>query len=391
MTTGVHALSVLIFLALCGLIAYTVAGYPLLLGWMARRYFRPVLKQPDESRTVSVILVVYNGQNFLADKLESILHQSYPADRMQVLVVSDGSTDQTDAIALSFAPRGVQFLRVPHGGKPAALNAAVPNAHGEFLVLTDVRQVLDPDAIGRLLACFADPAVGAVSGDMVVRSGDRDESPEENNVGLYWRYERWIRKQLAAVDSMLGATGPFYAIRRDLFRPMPPDTLLDDMFVPLDAFFRGYRLVLEEQAKAYDYPTNIRTEFRRKVRTLAGNYQIIGQYPDLLSRRNRMLFHFVSYKLARLMLPWFAIALFLASLALPRPFSTLAICLELIPCAIAATDFITPPGVFWKKLSSPARTVLAMLAATACAIAIFFVPPRRLWKPTQLQVVRREE
>ena len=382
----VHALSFLTFLALCGLIAYTVAGYPLLLGWIARRHFRPVTKHLDPSRTVSVIVVVYNGENFLRDKLESILNQSYPADRMQILVVSDGSTDQTDAIARSFAGRGVQLLRVPHGGKPAALNAAVPNAQGEFLVLTDVRQVLERDAIARLLACFADPAVGVVSGDMLVRSGDREES----NVGLYWRYERWIRKQLAAVDSMMGATGPFYAIRRELFRPMPPDTLLDDMYVPLDAFFRGYRLVLEEQAKAYDYPTNIRTEFRRKVRTLAGNYQIMRQYPDLLSGRNRMLFHFISYKVARLMLPWLAIGLFLVSFALPRPFSTIALCLELIPCLVAATDFLTPAGSAWKKVSSPARTVLAMLAATACAVTIFFVPPRRLWKPTQLPAARRE-
>lgn len=382
----VHAFSFLAFLALCGLIVYTVAGYPLLLGWAARHHLRPVTKQADESRTVSVIVVVFNGQNFLADKLESILNQSYPRDRTEILVVSDGSTDQTDAIARSFADRGVQFLRVPHGGKPAALNAAVPTVSGEFLVLTDVRQVLDRDAIALLLACFADPQVGAVSGDMLVRSGDREES----NVGLYWRYERWIRKQLAAVDSMLGATGPFYAIRRELFRPMPADTLLDDMFIPLDAFFRGYRLILEEHARAYDYPTNIRTEFRRKVRTLAGNYQIMRQFPDLLSRRNRMLFHFVSYKLARLMLPWIVLALFLVSFALPRPFSTIAICLELVPCLIAATDFITPAGWFWKKLSSPARTVFSMLAATACAIAIFFVPPRRLWKPTQLQVARRD-
>jgi poly-beta-1,6-N-acetyl-D-glucosamine synthase len=376
----VHALPFLASLALCGLIVYTVAGYPLLLGWIAQRYFRPVTKDSSQLRTVSVIVVVYNGENFLADKLESILNQTYPQDRMQVLVISDGSTDRTDEIARGFSARGVRLLRVPHGGKPAALNAAVPEAEGEILVLTDVRQVLDSNAVAYLLACFADPHVGAVSGDMSVRSGDREES----NVGLYWRYERWIRKQLAAVDSMMGATGPFYAIRRELFRPMPPDTLLDDMFVPLDAFFRGYRLVLEENAKAYDYPTDIRTEFRRKVRTLAGNYQIMGQFPDLLSSRNRMLFHFVSYKVARLMLPWIAIALFLVSFALPSPFWWIAVSLELIPCLIAVTDFITPPGWFWKRLSSPARTVLTMLAATACAIAIFFVPPQRLWKPTQL-------
>jgi len=169
---------------------------------------------------------------------------------------------------------------------------------------------------------------------------------------------------------------------------MPPETLLDDMFIPLEAFFRGYRLVLEEQAKAYDYPTNIRTEFRRKVRTLAGNYQILRQFPDLLSSRNRMLFHYVSYKLARLLLPWMLIALFVVSFALAWPLAAIAICLELLPLAIAATDFITPAGSFWKKLSSPAHTVVAMLAATACAIAIFFVPPQRLWKPTQLQVAR---
>jgi poly-beta-1,6-N-acetyl-D-glucosamine synthase len=376
----VHALPFLAFLALCGLIFYTVAGYPLLLGWIAQRHGRPVTKNLDQPPAISVIVVVYNGENFLADKLESILAQTYPAGQMQVLVVSDGSTDSTDAIALSFAERGVRLLRVPHGGKPAALNAAVPEVDGEILVLTDVRQVLDPDAIAYLIACFADPSVGAVSGDMLVRSGNREES----NVGLYWRYERWIRKQLAVVDSMMGATGPFYAIRKELFRPMPADTLLDDMFVPLDAFFRGYRLVLEERAKAYDYPTNIQTEFRRKVRTLAGNYQIMRQYPDLLSSRNRMLFHFLSYKVARLMLPWIVIALFLVSFALPSPFWRIAVWLELIPCLIAATDFITPSGSTWKKLSSPARTVLSMLAATACAIAIFFVPPRRLWKPTQL-------
>jgi hypothetical protein len=217
-----------------------------------------------------------------------------------------------------------------------------------------------------------------------VRSGDREES----NVGLYWRYERWIRKQLAAVDSMMGATGPLYAIRKDLFRPMPADTLLDDMYIPLGAFFQGYRLVLEEQAKAYDYPTNIGTEFRRKVRTLAGNYQIIRQFPALLSFRNRMLLHYLSYKLGRLLLPWMFLALLAVSFLLPRPFSVLAVGAQLLFALIAATDFVTSPDSFWKRVSSPLRTVVTMLAASACAVAIFFVPPQRLWKPTQLQIRR---
>ena len=374
-----------IFLLIAALIVYTIAGYPLLLGWMARRNPHPVEKRQDVSRNVSVIVAVYNGENFIGDKLESILHQSYPADRLQVLVVSDGSTDQTDAIALSFAARGVELLRVPRGGKPAALNAAVARATGEILVLTDVRQILDPATVTRLIACFADRSVGAVSGDLVVRSGDR----EERNVGFYWRYESWIRKQLAAVDSMIGATGPLYAVRKDLFRSMPPETLLDDMYIPLGAFFQGYRLVLEEQAKAYDYPTNISTEFRRKVRTLAGNYQIVWQFPILLTPRNRMLFHYLSYKLARLVLPWLFLALLAISFALPWPFSALAVGAQLLCLLMAATDFVTPSDSFWKRISSPLRTIVSMLAASACAVVIFFVRPQRLWKPTQLQPRQR--
>jgi cellulose synthase/poly-beta-1,6-N-acetylglucosamine synthase-like glycosyltransferase len=378
----VYAISAFLFIA--ALIAYTVAGYPLLLGWIARRSGRAVEKGQEVSRSVTVIVAVYNGENFIADKLESILQQSYPADRMQVLVVSDGSTDQTDTIAQGFSSRGVEVLRVPRGGKPAALNAAVPSARGEILLLTDVRQVLEPETLARLMACFADSSVGVVSGDMVVRSGNREES----NVGLYWRYERWIRKQLAAVDSMMGATGPLYAIRKDLFRPMPPETLLDDMYIPLGAFFQGYRLVLEEQAKAYDYPTNIGTEFRRKVRTLAGNYQIIRQFPQLLSFRNRMLLHYVSYKLGRLLLPWMFLGLLVVSFLLPWPLSAIAVSAQVLIGLLAATDFVTAPDSFWKRISSPLRTVVTMLAASACAVAIFFVPPQKLWKPTQLQVRR---
>jgi hypothetical protein len=113
-----------------------------------------------------------------------------------------------------------------------------------------------------------------VSGDLIIRQGDLEES----NVGAYWRYESWIRKQLGRIDSTLGATGPFYAIRRELAVPIPVDTLLDDVYLPLSAFFLGYRLVVAEEARAFDYPTNVNIEFGRKVRTLAGNYQLLWHH-----------------------------------------------------------------------------------------------------------------
>ena len=170
-------------------------------------------------------------------------------------------------------------------------------------MLTDVRQVLMPDSLKELVACFADPTVGVASGDLPTREG---VDIEEANISLYWRYERAIRKNLGKFQSTFGATGPFYAMRRELAPVMPATTLLDDMYMPLAApHFRGYRVIVDETARAMDYPFSVHAEFRRKVRTLAGVYQIMRLYPALLSRRNRMLFDFVSYKIGRLLLPWF--------------------------------------------------------------------------------------
>ncbi|MCZ2147299.1 MAG: glycosyltransferase family 2 protein, partial [Bryobacterales bacterium] len=237
-------LASLSFAVSCAGVFYTVAGYPLLLGWLAKRFGKPVHKA-YVPRSVSVIIAVHNGQAWLGDKLRSVLELEYPRELMEILVVSDGSTDGTDAVASGFAGQGVRLIRVPKGGKPAALNAGIAQARGEILLLTDVRQTLAPESLQRLVSCFADPAVGVVSGDLLIRQRG---NYEEESVGLYWRYERWIRKQLGSLDSMFGASGALYAMRRALARPIPSDTLLDDMYLPLGAFFQGYRLIVEENA-----------------------------------------------------------------------------------------------------------------------------------------------
>jgi cellulose synthase/poly-beta-1,6-N-acetylglucosamine synthase-like glycosyltransferase len=369
------------FLLLGFALFYIVAGYPLLAGWMARRWPRPVRTGP-ELRTVSVIVPVHNGARFLADKLDSILDLDYPRELLEIIVVDDGSSDETATIARSYAARGVRLLQQPKSGKPAALNLGIPQASGEILLLTDVRQALAKDSLRHLIACFADPQVGAASGDLIVRQGDREES----TVGIYWRYERWIRKNLGQIDSIFGATGPFYALRRSLAVPIPPDVLLDDMYLPLAAFFQGYRLIVDERAVAYDYPTSLETEFGRKVRTLAGNYQLLRYYPRLLGFRNRMLFHFLSYKIARLLMPWIALAFLLSAFALPRPFDWIVIAAEAGFFILAALDSAVPPKSFLKRLTSPPRTVVSLLSATVVALQIFFVPPQKLWKPTRIRL-----
>jgi cellulose synthase/poly-beta-1,6-N-acetylglucosamine synthase-like glycosyltransferase len=329
-----------------------------------------------------VIIAVRNGERYLRAKLESVLAQDYPAEKMEILVVSDGSTDATETIARACAPR-VRLLVQPPAGKGAALNLAIPQATGEILVLTDVRQVLAPDCVRRLVACFGDPRVGVVSGDLRIRN---PETAEEISIGLYWRYESAIRAWLSAFDSMLGATGPIYALRRELAAPLPSGILLDDMYLPLQAFFRGYRLVQEEAARAWDYPTALDTEFRRKVRTLGGNYQLLYLMPQLLGPANRLWLDYVSYKLGRLLLPVALVAIFTASWFLAEPWRTALLGAQAAFYALALLDLALPQGAPGKRITSTVRTFVVLMAASACALAVLLVPPERLWKVTQTPV-----
>jgi len=371
-------LAIVVFLLACVTLLYVIAGYPVLLGLVARLTARPPQRDASEP-SISVVIAVFNGEQYLTDKLRSVLAVDYPKERMEILVVSDGSTDRTDEIAGEFASSGVRLLRVPRGGKPAALNAAIPEARGEILVLTDVRQALANDCFRKLVARFADPKVGVVSGELLIRSGS---SAEEAQIGLYWRLESWIRDRLSAIDSMFGATGPIYAMRRELAVPIPPDTLLDDMYLPLAAFFRGYRLVMESGAIAYDYPTSIDTEFRRKVRTLAGNYQILRSYPGLLGFGNRMWWHFLSYKVGRLVLPWALLAAAISACFLPDPWRWYALGVQGVGYLGAAVDPWLPTRFPLRRLTSPARTFLVMMVAAVRGLSVFFVPARSLWKVT---------
>ena len=362
------------FAASAAFLLWVMAGHPLWLAWRARRA-RPVRKH-FEPRAVSVVIPVRNGAHYIRRKLESVLDLDYPRELLEVLVVSDGSTDGTDDVVRKFSPAGVVLLRIPASGKPAALSAAFERVRGEILLLTDVRQSLEPESLRALVACFADPAVGAVSGELLLEQGGSAE------VGLYWRYESWIRRNLSAVDSMFGATGPFYALRRELAIPIPPKVLLDDMYLPLAAFFRGYRLIVEERARAWDYPTSVEIEFQRKVRTLAGNYQLLKFYPGLLGPRNRMWLDYVSYKLGRLLLPFALAALAGFSFSLPGAWKTLALAAQAAGYGLALADPWVPRRSPVKGVSSAARTFAVMMLAALCALAVFVVPPQRLWKVT---------
>lgn len=373
-------LPTVLFVLSCVFLLYVVAGYPLLLKLLAR-FFPKRIRKGDYLPSVTVVIPVRNGEDYVRRKLDSILELDYPKELLEVLVISDGSTDETDDLVRGYFAWGVRLLHVPHGGKPAALNAGVPTTRNSILLLTDIRQVLEPGSVRKMMSCFADPAVGVVSGELIIRRGD---NREEGNIGLYWKFESWIRNRLSDVDSMMGATGPFYAIRRELMVRMPPQTLLDDLYVPLAAFFRGYRSVVEPEAKAYDDPTSLSTEFRRKVRTLAGNYQIMQQYPDLLTSRNRMWIHYVSYKLGRLLMPFALIVIAVTGFWLPSRWMVIAVvAAQVIVYGLAFLDDRLSEESILKRSSSVSRTFVAMMLAALCALSVFFVPPQKLWTPTK--------
>ena len=374
-----HSGAAIVFLASLSFTVYILFAYPLLLALLARHDH--TIDKHFEPKTVSVLLCVYNGEPWIRDKLLSILQLDYPRDLLQVMVISDGSSDGTDDIVRQFAGDGVELLRVPRGGKAAALNAGLRAARGEILFFTDVRQPLDPGCLKSLVGCLGDPSVGAACGHVYFLG-----SPEEQqaHMGLYWRYEKWIRLNHTRIHSIQAGTGCLYAMRRELAAPIPPDTLLDDTYLPLCAFFRGYRFVFDTGAIAYEYPTTLDTEFRRKVRTLAGIYQLIGFFPALIGAGNRMWIHFVSHKLGRLLMPFALILMAISSFGLPGWWRVAAVTVQVACYLLAALDSWIPRSWPIKRLSSLARTFVVLMAASLCAVAIFFVPARKLWKETRV-------
>jgi cellulose synthase/poly-beta-1,6-N-acetylglucosamine synthase-like glycosyltransferase len=291
---------------------YTYAGYPLLVAFWARLFPKKVEFRDDYEPVVSVCLAVHDGALYLERKLESLLSLDYPPEKFELLACSDGSRDATEELLRTRAkgdPRIRVFVTEGRSGKPSALNLMGSQARGDVLVMTDVRQTLAPNALRALVRFLADPSVGCVSGTLVLKG--------ESGAGAYWRYERFIRGAEARLGGMVGVSGSLYAMRRSDWHALPSDVLLDDMFVPLRVAHAKKRIVLSDEAKAYDDAADDEREFARKVRTLAGNYQLVAKLPWLLvPGKNPVWFQMVSHKLLRLACPFALAALFGASVAL---------------------------------------------------------------------------
>jgi len=279
---------------------YAYLGYPLLLVAFGRvRRPRPILR--SEARpTVTVVVAAWNEEAIIGEKTANTLTQDYPADRLDLVVVSDGSTDRTDAIVEEHAgqSRRVRLLHTKgRQGKSVALNIGVPATTGEIVVLTDANAMFRKEAVAQLVRPFGDPRVGAVSGQLCYRPGEGLKEGE----GFYWRYEQRVKRAESALASLLGANGSIYAIRRELFRPLRPRDV-NDFVIPYWALLQRRAVILEEDAISYEEAApSLWGEYRRKVRIMARAIptMISLLWPTLARGRVFLLWQLISHKLLR--------------------------------------------------------------------------------------------
>jgi biofilm PGA synthesis N-glycosyltransferase PgaC len=358
-------------------ITYTYFGYPAWLWLRSRRSPQPVRLGPF-TPAVSVVMVLRNEEQAVERKLENLLSLNYPADLLQIVVVSDGSSDRTDGILRGNAdnPRLNVVLKQLARGKASGLNDALDLAQGEIVVFTDARQRLELDSVRLLVENFADAQVGCASGELML--GDPESGVPSNGLGLYWSIEKQIREWEAASGSVVGATGAFYAARKSLLAPIPTETILDDVYIPLQIARSGSRVVFDGRAKAWDSGDLGRDrEFARKVRTLSGNYQLLQLAPWLLTSKNPVRFEFVSHKLLRLLMPFALAVAMIGSVVLSGPIYRSALVLQL---AFYGLGLLAMTGLKRGMLAGLANAAYTFVFLNTAALVAFvnFVTGRKV-------------
>jgi cellulose synthase/poly-beta-1,6-N-acetylglucosamine synthase-like glycosyltransferase len=313
-----HGLAATIFWLSVVLLFHTFVGYGMWITLRTRWHRRPLSNPPQGAPLpeVCAVIIAHNAGPLIAGRLTNLLTSDYPSEKLSVLLVSDGSADDTVACAEALHEPRLEILALPERhGKSTGLNAALSRGTSEIVVFTDARQRFAPDAIARLAAHFADPKIGAVSGALAVASA---ASATGAGIDAYWRYEKILRAAESRLDSCIGCTGAIYAIRRLLFTPIPEDTLLDDVVIPMQIALQGWRVIHDPAAHAFDpQPLEPAAEQRRKQRTTAGNFQMLFRYPQwLLPWHHRLWFQLISHKYLRLAAPLFLLSAFGSSLRL---------------------------------------------------------------------------
>ena len=331
-----------LFWCAAALLVYTYFGYPLLMAVLARlRPAETAAPAPAEWPEVTVVMAAYNERARIDRKIANLRALDYPQHRLHIVVVSDGSTDGTQDAAA--AHPGVRVLHFPgRHGKPHGLNRALEVVTTPVVLFNDVRQAMKPDALKLLVARLQQPGVGAVSGELVHLD---PQTRTAANIGLYWRYEKWIRAAESRFRSTVGATGAIYVIRTADFVPLAEDAILDDFELPMAIARTGQRVLFEGGALLFDeLQSEMDGERKRKVRTLTGNYQAMARHPWMFSPlHNPLWLQFMSHKVFRLVAPYAMVIVLATSLLLARqPFYFAAAVAQVAFYLMAAGGMLLP-------------------------------------------------
>jgi cellulose synthase/poly-beta-1,6-N-acetylglucosamine synthase-like glycosyltransferase len=308
-----------LFWLCAGLVAYAYAGYPPLIWLLSRLFGRKVEPPAVEGADLpwaSLLIAAYNEDEVIAERLENALTMDYPPEKLEIVVGSDGSSDDTAAIVRRFVGERVRLLDyAQRRGKASVLNSAFPELTGEVVLLSDANTQIDPAAARKLVRWFRDPSVGAVCGRLVLT----DPETGRNVDGLYWKYETFLKRCEGRLGALLGANGAIYAIRKGLYEPIPAGTIVDDFVIPLLAKQRtGCAIVYDCEAVAREETApDVGAEFHRRCRIGAGGFQSIGMLRGLLSpRRGWVAFTFLSHKVLRWLCPFFLVGMLATNLLL---------------------------------------------------------------------------
>jgi cellulose synthase/poly-beta-1,6-N-acetylglucosamine synthase-like glycosyltransferase len=352
-------------------IAYTYAGYPLLLILLSRFRGKPVLRR-EFTPTVTVIIAAYNEERDLAEKLENTFALDYPKSKIEIIVTSDCSTDRTDEIVRSFEPRGVKLHRQAERlGKTAAQNAAVEKANGEIILFSDATTHYRPDVLRLMVRSFADPSVGCVTGNLIY--AHVDDSSVSHGTRSYWNYEFLLRKHESAVTSMIGVCGCMYAVRKSAYVPLYHEAC-SDFIVATTMVRQGLRAVYEPEAVCVEEPNmKANKELAVRVRIVTQTLADLWRNRDVLNpfRKGFYAVQLLSHKVLRYLIPVFLIAVLATSAVLAFSswfYAAIFFAQILFYLAAAASAFMVRLGVNSPLLALPHYFVIANLA---CLIALF--------------------
>lgn len=373
-----------LFFASAAVVIYAYFAYPVIVfAWASMRARR--VQKRYRQMPVSVVIAARNEAANISARIENLLAQEYPRELLEIIVVSDGSSDRTAELARLYAGQGVQLLECATSvGKATALNIGVAAATREIVIFADARQRFSPNAIAELVSVFHDPAVGAVSGELILVAGD-EVSEVHEGVGLYWKYEKLIRRSESAIASVVGATGSIYAVRRHLYVPLAPNTLLDDFLVPMRIVLAGYRVIFIRAARAFDFSSPTAShEFSRKVRTLAGNFQAVAMEPRLLDpRANPVLFQFISHKLLRLVVPYCCISAWISSALIDHPVFQAAFVAQTLFYSAALLNLTPLKSTRLTAVSRVSWTFTVMNAAAVAGLWMYLTrDEHEIWRKT---------